>query len=543
MIWKAIVVLFCVTFVPSHANIFCDYQYNENNNLYTCNMLIYNPTGGPINSIFGNHLPGLSVTALTNSPFQRCSNLDMLSLRDNKITSLQSALFQNTILEELYLDNNVFDQIDSSLLDGLNNLKTLSFKGNVDISFNGPAFEHLQNLKYLDLSKCNFTGLVVEWFENGLSQLEVLNLAENALTEIPANAFKELTGLEVLALDFNKISTLHEDSFELPSLISLFLDSNHLADLQDNVFSKLASLKILYLSENDCSNFAPNIFKPLTSLTTLAMHSCSIVNIKPEWFQSLGNLSILLLEENEFAEFPEKMFLSSDNLKLLSVYGNKLTELNSRSFGSVEALSHLDVRKNNISGIDHHFMNQSEVMKIAMFSDNRCATFDTVDYGSQSEQYMQQLNNCFDNFDNTPIVLVTNNSPTYEWYNIRTNEGWRDIQIQVTASQSAHVALSEFLGSDTLLEILFGEKNNTVLQLKDRGIIVDTYEIPDILSHSIRINLGFGFITLFKDDEQFPFHGFFIRQSFPINFFGLRTQIPPTTTSINSTWNVLRLKR
>jgi len=437
MLWKAILILFCMSFLPCNGIIICYYNYDVNN-LYTCDMLIFNPSGGTVSNISGNHLPNmtnadvvqviaagttinippiicnhfqnleklelddLGIFSLYINPFQNCTKLKMLSLRSNNISSLQPNVFQNTVLEELYLDRNLLRQADSGVLNGLDNLKILSFKGNEQLSLDGSPFEHLTNLEDLNLGACKITELNPEWFENGLSRLQILNLAGNLLTEIPANVFAGLTGLEILALDFNEISSLDENSISLPALIALFLDSNKLVDFHENAFGNLPNLEILYLSENNCSSMPSNIFKPLTSLTTLGMHSCAAEKINPEWFQSLPKLSILLLEENEIKELPDAAFKSSDNLKFLSIYGNQLSELNSRSFSSF-SLTHLDVRKNQLFGIDYHFMNQSEDIQVAQFSNNLCADFDTLEYNLDRGSYMGELKDCFDNFDRTAI--------------------------------------------------------------------------------------------------------------------------------------------
>ncbi|KAL7048600.1 hypothetical protein ACKWTF_003417 [Chironomus riparius] len=276
------------------------------------------------------------------------------------------------------------------------------------------------------------------------------------------------------------------------------------------------------------------------------MHSSHIENIKPEWFQSLPNLTILLLEENEIREIPEGTF-ESTNLKLLSLYGNQLNELSSKSFGSVEDLSHLDVRNNQMIGIDHHLMNRTTAMKVAMFSDNLCADFDTLSYDLEPDTYMGQLKDCFDNYDRTPFVLKTNNSESYEWYNIRPNDRWRDIEFNITARESAHIGLTDSItNQDLLIEIRIGAVENTLFQLIDRGQEKISMPLPNFLHptemRTFKIHVALSFITFFRNNEEFPFFGYFITDYFPINFFGMRTQIPPAGSVESAFWSVRRIQ-
>jgi len=63
--------------------------------------------------------------------------------------------------------------------------------------------QHLQNLRHLDLSNNNFTGVPAEIGQ--LKKLETLNLSDNALTGLP-NEMANLSNLQTLNLQGNKYS-------------------------------------------------------------------------------------------------------------------------------------------------------------------------------------------------------------------------------------------------------------------------------------------------------------------------------------------------
>lgn len=127
------------------------------------------------------------------------------------------------------------------------------------------------------------------------------------------------------------------------------------------------------------------------------------------------------------------------------------------------------------------------------------------------------------------VVLETDNSAVFEWYNIRPNEGWGSIEFNVTASESAHIGLTDSLDSlDALVEIRIGAEANTLLQIVELGEVKGTFQFADLLKEdemrTFRIQWGNRMILMFKDDSLVPFQGYFMGIVFPVNFFGLRTQ-------------------
>ena len=127
------------------------------------------------------------------------TNLKMLSLSNNKLTTLPEWTLNLTNLVRLYLGNN-----ELTNLEGISNLT---------------------NLEYLDLGKNNLTSLP-EAISN-LTNLGVLNLANNELTSIP-EGISNLTNLTWLYLSSNNLTTLPEGISNLTNLKELNLFNNKL---------------------------------------------------------------------------------------------------------------------------------------------------------------------------------------------------------------------------------------------------------------------------------------------------------------------------
>ena len=91
---------------------------------------------------------------------------------------------------------------------------------------------------------------------DGLSNLRILYLYDNSLSELPDGVFDDLTNLEFLYLNDNSLTELPDGVFDgLSNLEYLYLNDNGLSELPDGVFEGLANLKALHLSGNPGAPF------------------------------------------------------------------------------------------------------------------------------------------------------------------------------------------------------------------------------------------------------------------------------------------------
>ena len=109
----------------------------------------------------------------------------------------------------------------------------------------------------LDLVSEEITALKSRDFV-GLNSLEILQLGDNMLSELPDGVFDELTALKSLLLHENRLSELPDGVFdELTALESLLLHDNRLSELPAGVFAELTALETLLLGRNRRVPFAP----------------------------------------------------------------------------------------------------------------------------------------------------------------------------------------------------------------------------------------------------------------------------------------------
>jgi len=192
-------------------------------------------------------------------------------------------------------------------------------------------------------------------------------------------------------------------------------------------------------------------------------------------------------------------------------------------------------------------MNQSTVQRYAYFSGNRCIQLNMDNFIANKARYMQQMTECFDNFDRIIIgecdcltlhilrlklsilELETFNSTLFDWHNIRPNDEWEAIRVSIKAAENVHIGLTDSLdGGNPLVEIHIGERDNHDSSIYERGnrVLLD-YENRRLNENEMRtfiIGWKFGIIMVYEETQRFPFMAHFIREPFHVNFFGMRTQ-------------------
>ncbi len=165
----------------------------------------------------------------------------------------------------------------------------------------------------------------------------------------------------------NNINTLQKQDFvELGELGMLDLSQNALSEIIDGVFSPLSSLHNLDLSSNHITHISKDSFTGLVNLERLYLYSNHIQNIHPAAFVGLENLLELKLQGNKISVLPALQLpkllhldlsynsipligpedLQTPNIESLKIAGLRLTSLNEELLSSLVNLHVLDVSQN-----------------------------------------------------------------------------------------------------------------------------------------------------------------------------------------------------
>ena len=127
------------------------------------------------------------------------------------------------------------------------------------------------------------------------------------------------------------------------------------------------------------------------------------------------------------------------------------------------------------------------------------------------------------------LELETYNSTRFDWHNIRPNDEWQAIRVSIKAAENAHIGLTDSLdGQDPLVEIHIGERDNRDSSIYERGnrvlLDINNRRLNENEMRTFIIGWKFGIVMVYEEAERFPFMAHFIREPFPVNFLGLRTQ-------------------
>ncbi|XP_064600165.1 protein toll-like [Liolophura sinensis] len=156
--------------------------------------------------------------------------------------------------------------------------------------------------RVLDLTSNKLETLETDWFSH---ELDMLNLGENRISQIPVGIFGSLHNLQSLDLHGNHIEGLNSSTFAgLSSLKYLYLYDNSIAFIEEEAFQGLVSLRILDVSRNKLSAKQSSYLTGLINLRMLILSENSITTFVEDFFLSVPLLSIVNLSSNPLMEFP-----------------------------------------------------------------------------------------------------------------------------------------------------------------------------------------------------------------------------------------------
>uniref|UniRef100_A0A8C0HGN3 Leucine rich repeat containing G protein-coupled receptor 6 n=1 Tax=Chelonoidis abingdonii TaxID=106734 RepID=A0A8C0HGN3_CHEAB len=129
----------------------------------------------------------------------------------------------------------------------------------------------------------------------GVGKASSLMLQNNQLSQIPAEALRDLPNLQSLRLDANLISVVPKKSFEgLPSLRHLWLDDNALTEIPVQALNNLPALQAMTLALNLIWHIPDYAFQNLSSLVVLHLHNNQIQSLGINSFEGLHSLETLI---------------------------------------------------------------------------------------------------------------------------------------------------------------------------------------------------------------------------------------------------------
>ncbi|MEQ2177524.1 hypothetical protein GOODEAATRI_004487 [Goodea atripinnis] len=132
-----------------------------------------------------------------------------------------------------------------------------------------------------------------------LSSITRFESKNSGITGIAENAFSSLSNLKVLILDGNRLSNINQNWFRNPAAISeLALSFNGMEDLNESNLKGLTNLKKLKLNGNRIQTIHPDSFSSQSMLTDLDLSENRLMRLSPHIFSSLKSLMFIRLYGN-----------------------------------------------------------------------------------------------------------------------------------------------------------------------------------------------------------------------------------------------------
>ncbi|KAM4717511.1 vasorin b [Anableps anableps] len=217
-------------------------------------------------------------------------------------------------------------------------------------------------------------GIKAEDF-NGLLNLEMLDLSQNKLTNLPERVFEPLSSLKNLDLSSNQITYISEECFHgMPQLERLYLYSNHIEKIHPAAFNGLEHLLELKLQGNALTslpllslprlllldlrfNFLPSLNPSelqTPNLESLRLGGVGLTSLNKELIRNLKNLHELDISENKLESFPSAL-KETPGLFHLNLAGNPMGPPKIEDLQNLGELTDLDISSLSIQGLPEEF--------------------------------------------------------------------------------------------------------------------------------------------------------------------------------------------
>ncbi|QQP55665.1 Uncharacterized protein FKW44_000081, partial [Caligus rogercresseyi] len=209
---------------------------------------------------------------LRSDHFGELNKLSSLQIHNCKVHVLPPRSFVSLIeLRELVIHTHNADMSGLSMdpdyesLVGLEALQTLDLSFNNIQTFPSGLLAPLKSIRLFNASFNNITNIKDLGLVSGdIPSLESLILRGNSIADFPSGSLSALQGLLSLDLSQNELKMISADAFQgLSTLKTLDLSGNALISLPQHVFRPLSTLESLSLGNNSLSTLPKKLLSPL----------------------------------------------------------------------------------------------------------------------------------------------------------------------------------------------------------------------------------------------------------------------------------------
>lgn len=253
------------------------------------------------------------ISSLNENLDAHLPDLKSLYLRGCKFTEIPHTIANMNNLKALIMDHNQLlrKNIDHEKQCVPLSLRKLSFSENPELQEIPHYIFNITELTELHMKGCNIANIGIGM--SRLTQLRILNLSNNKLTEFPRGILDLVNLVYLYISSNNSITSIPNGIGNLKELIDFIIHNCNITGKLPNNLCKLEKLKTLILNDNKITEI-PEQIGNLRSLRNLQLKNNNIINL-PNSICNLKQLNILIISENHLKSLP--VFLG--DLKLLTV--------------------------------------------------------------------------------------------------------------------------------------------------------------------------------------------------------------------------------
>ncbi|KAK3272958.1 hypothetical protein CYMTET_18776, partial [Cymbomonas tetramitiformis] len=309
-------------------------------------------------------LLALSTSNLSELPnISHFTRLQVAALGFNQLTHVPTGLFQHTNLRRLYLNNNCLSGLPP-MLSQLQNLQHLNVAFNNIVSLPTTAMGNLTSLQSLSLQGNRLLTAVPQNIGH-MRALKELHSGRCAIEELPIT-LREITTLEHLNLGYNNLKAVPTGLLGfLVNVVEMDLGDNQLTEIPEDLYC-MSSLVVLRLKHNSLFS-VPEGISNLKRLKVLHLQH-NLLKRLPCDLSQLAQLQELYLSNNEIEFMPDGID-GCPALRVLNLEHNKLAEL-PQGISCLPAIEKLQFSKNSIEALPEDFGENFPNIKVLTFTYN-----------------------------------------------------------------------------------------------------------------------------------------------------------------------------
>lgn len=315
-----------------------------------------------------------SIALVDNKAFEGLKELKTVSLTGNKLTRIGPIFKDTPQVTSVRLGNNEITEVGEDCFKDNAMVKMLDLSNNKISKVHPDAFKNLDMLRYLILSnnplvtlpELTFTSTMLNLADFSNCQLQSVprtmpsslrdfRLGNNRMKEILVDDFINMTEVTLITLNDNQIENVAHRAFgNLESLQELWLSRNQLVYIPRGLPE---TLEKLYIDNNHVVELEPTLFHSNINLKYLSLEANNVMKIHQDSLKDVTKLESLNLQNNEVSLIDVGTFTNLPELKSLILSNNPIQVFENGAFADLTALTKL-----SLSHIDHHVTGPENIL-------------------------------------------------------------------------------------------------------------------------------------------------------------------------------------